>query len=88
MAAIGGKFDARQRQIESRFVGRQQAALERARRSAGMPGIDLADAARDRSEVAPDRIVPLWTLVTLAAIGTVSSFVMLARERRRSAPSE
>lgn len=87
VAAIAGKFDARQRQIESRFLGRQEAARERERRGAGMPEIDLADAARDRSEVAPDRIVPLWTLVSLAAMATVSSFVMLARERQRGGPA-
>lgn len=82
MAAIGGKFDVRQRQIEGRYLGRQQAANERQRRAAGLPDIDLAETARDRSEVAPARIVPLWTLVSLAAAATGVSFVMLARERR------
>lgn len=90
MAAIGGKFDARQRQIEGRYLGRQQAATERARRAAGLPDIDLAETARDRSEVAPARIVPLWTLVCLAAAAASASFIMLARDRLgrgRSAPS-
>ena len=85
MAAIGGKFEIRQRQIEGRYLGRQQAAVERQRRAAGLPEIDLAETARDRGEVAPARIVPLWTLVSLAAAATVGSFVMLARERRRGA---
>lgn len=81
MAAIGGKFDVRQRQIEGRYLGRQRAAAERERRAAGLPDIDLAETARDRSEVAPGRIVPLWTLVGLASAATAASFVMLARER-------
>ena len=53
MAAIREKFDVRQRQVEGRFLGRQQAANERQRRAAGLPEIDLAESARDRSEVAP-----------------------------------
>ena len=87
VTAIAGKFDVRQRQIESRFLGREEAARERQRRGAGMPEIDLAEAARERSEVAPTRIVPLWTLLTLAAAGAAGSFVMLARERGRSGPA-
>lgn len=82
LAAIREKFDIRQRQVEGRFLGRQQAAAERQRRAAGLPEIDLAESARDRGEVAPMRIVPLWTLVALAAATAVGSFVMLARERR------
>jgi hypothetical protein len=82
LAAIREKFDIRQRQVEGRYLGRQQAATERQRRAAGLPAIDLAESARDRGEVAPARIVPLWTLVTLATVATVGSFVMLARERR------
>lgn len=82
LAAIREKFDIRQRQVEGRYLGRQQAATERQRRAAGLPAIDLAESARDRGEVAPSRIVPLWTLVTLATAATVGSFVMLARERR------
>ncbi len=81
LAAIREKFDVRQRQVEGRFLGRQQAATERQRRAAGLPEIDLAESARDRGEVAPGRIVPLWTLVALAAAAAVGSFVMLARER-------
>ena len=87
MAAIREKFDVRQRQVEGRFLGRQQAANERQRRAAGLPEIDLAESARDSSEVAPARIVPLWTLVALAAAAAVGSFVMLARERRGGRPS-
>lgn len=82
LAAIAGKFDVRQRQIEGRFLGRQHAAVERQRRAAGLPDIDLAETARDRGEVAPSRIVPLWTLVALAAAATTISFVMLMRQRR------
>ena len=57
------------------------ALLDQAR-AAGLPAIDLAESARERSEVAPARIVPLWTLVTLATAATIGSFVMLTRERR------
>lgn len=86
LAAIREKFDVRQRQVEGRFLGRQQAATERQRRAAGLPEIDLAESARDRGEVAPARIVPLWTLVTLAAAASIVSFIMLARERAGGAP--
>lgn len=87
-AAIARKFDARQGQLEGRFLGRQQAAEERQRRAAGLPPVDLADAAREREAVATSRIVPLWTLMALAAGGAALSFAMLARERRqqRTAP--
>ncbi|MEI7782467.1 MAG: hypothetical protein WCJ18_11155, partial [Planctomycetota bacterium] len=50
---IAPKFDFRQRQIEGRFLGRQQAAEERARRAAGLEPVDLAEQARDRDAVAP-----------------------------------
>jgi len=42
LLAIAGKFDVRQRQLEGRFLGRQQAAEERQRRAAGLPETDLA----------------------------------------------
>ncbi len=77
---IAPKFDVRQRQIEGRFLGRQQAAEERARRAAGLPPVDLAEQAQDREAVAPRRIVPLWTLATLAALAAGGSAVMLRRE--------
>lgn len=80
---ISGKFDVRQRQVEGRFLGRQKAAGERARRSAGLPPVDLADAAEDREVAAPARIVPLWTLATAALLATVFSAGMLARDLRR-----
>ena len=78
---IASKFDARQRQIEGRFLGRQQAAQERARRAAGLPPVDLAAEARDREAVAAGRIVPLWTLATAAGLAAVGSGIMLRRER-------
>jgi hypothetical protein len=77
---IAPKFDVRQRQIESRYLGRQKAAEERARRSAGLPATDLAAEALDREAVAPRRIVPLWTLASAAAIAATGSAVMLRRE--------
>jgi hypothetical protein len=82
---IAAKFDVRQRQIEGRFLGRQQAAEERARRAAGLPPIDLAAEARDRDVVAARRIVPLWTLATAAGLAAAVSAVMLRRELRRAA---
>lgn len=83
MALIAPKFDRRQRQIEGRFLGRQQAGIERDRRAAGLPPVDLAEQARDRELVAPDRIVPLWTLVAAAAVAAASCGAMLARDIRR-----
>lgn len=82
LLAIGPKFVVRQGQVEGRYLGRQRAADERARRAAGLPDVDLAEAARDRGEVAPHRIVPLWTLVGIAGASTAASLAMLRRERR------
>ncbi len=78
---IARKFDVRQQQVEGRFLGRQRAHEERQRRSAGEEPIDLADSARQREDVAPGRIVPLWTLATAAAVAAAGSLAMLARER-------
>jgi hypothetical protein len=82
MGLIAPKFAVRQRQIEGRFLGRQQAALERSRRAAGLPEANLADEARDREVVAPRRIVPLWTLASAAGVATAACGWMLAREWR------
>ncbi len=82
---IAPKFDKRQRQVEGRFLGRQQSAIERERRAAGLPPVDLADAAQDRELVAPQRIVPLWTLVVAAGAAAAGSAVMLRREIRHNA---
>jgi len=80
MAAIAPKFDRRQRQVEGRFLGRQTAAIERQRRAAGLPATDLAASARAPDARPPDRIVPLWTLASLAAAAAVGCGAMLARE--------
>ena len=80
MALIASKYAIRQRQIEGRFLGRQQAHIERTRRAAGLEPVDLAETAEDRDVVAPQRIVPLWTLATLAVLAAAGSAVMLARE--------
>jgi len=82
---IARKFDVRQRQIEGRFLGRQQAAVERSRRAAGLPPIDLAEEARDREMAQPARIVPLWTLASAAALTVLGSGGMLWREWHRQA---
>lgn len=82
MGLIGPKFDVRQRQIEGRFLGREQSARERERRAAGLAPVDLAAEARDREAVAPRRIVPLWTLVAVAATAAAGSGFMLWRELR------
>jgi len=79
---IGPKFDVRQRQIEGRFLGRERAAVERSRRAAGLPPIDLAEEARDRELAQPRRIVPLWTLATVAGLAAIGSGVLLYREWR------
>lgn len=85
MAMIGPKFERRQGQIEGRFTGRQQAHMERQRRTAGLPPVDLAAEARDPSPSTSARIVPLWTLASLAAAATAGSAVMLWRQRRSHA---
>jgi hypothetical protein len=82
IALIAPKWDWRQRQLEGRFLGQQQAAIERQRRAAGLEAVDLAEAAAVREAVAPGRIVPAWTLVTLAALAAAASAAMLWRERR------
>lgn len=79
---IGPKWAWRQRQLESRYVGREQAAAERQRRLAGEEPVDLAEAATEPAVAAPDRIVPAWTLVTIAAVAAAGSGAMLWRERR------
>lgn len=86
IALIAPKWDWRQRQLEGRFLGRQQAAIERQRRAAGLEAVDLAEAAADREDVAPGRIVPAWTLVAVAAAAAAGSALMLWRERRSPAP--
>ena len=85
---IAPKFDVRQRQVEGRYLGRDAAAQERARRSAGLDPIDLAESARDREEAQPDRIVPLWTLVLGSATAAAACGVMLWRERSRARPPD
>ena len=84
IALIGPKWDWRQRQLEGRYLGRQQAALERQRRAEGLEPVDLADTAADREAVAPERIVPAWTLTVAATLAAVGSAAMLWRERRRA----
>jgi hypothetical protein len=78
---IAPKYEFRQRQVEGRFLGRQAAAIERERRAAGLEPVDLADAAREREDAQPGRIVPLWTLATAAAAAAAASAAMLWRER-------
>jgi len=82
MGLIATKFDARQRQIENRLLGRKQAATERNRRAAGLPPIDLAAEAFDHGP--RPRMVPLWTLATGAALFAAGSAAMLVRELRAS----
>ena len=77
---IAPKFDVRQRQIEGRYLGREKAAEERARRSAGLDPVDLAAEAVEREVAAPGRIVPLWTLAVAAGVADTGSAVMLRRE--------
>lgn len=80
LGLIAPKEDVRQRQIERRFLGRQEAHVERSRRAAGLDPVDLAETAIDRDEAAPGRIVPLWTLAAGALAATVVCATMFARE--------
>jgi len=91
---IAPKFDKRQRQIERRFFGREQVAMQRARQAAGLPPIDQAAArgqddprtatvdAEDADAAEPQRIVPLWTLSTAAVVAAIVASAMLVRESR------
>ena len=54
----------------------------RQRRAEGLAPVDLAETAADREAVAPGRIVPAWTLVTVAVAAAAGSAAMLWRERR------
>jgi hypothetical protein len=87
IVAIAPKFDRRQRQVEGRFLGRQEAAIERERRAAGLPAIDLAESARAADARPAERIVPLWTLASLAAAAAIGSAAMLAREVAHARPT-
>ena len=81
-AAIAPKFDRRQGRLEGRYVGREQAAAERARRAAGWPPIDVTEQARE-PDAHPRRIVPLWPLALATGLVAAGSAVMLAREALR-----
>lgn len=82
MALVAPKYAVRQRQIEGRFLGRQQAHVERVRRAAGLAETDLAESAVDAEEAPPRRIVPLSSLAILPAAAAATSTVMLVRELR------
>lgn len=81
LAAIAPKYDRRQGRLEGRYVGREQAATERARRASGLPAIDLADEAREPA-AEPRRIVAIWPLMLAAGVAALGSAAMLAREAR------
>ncbi|MDA7885442.1 hypothetical protein N9B10_01010 [Pirellulales bacterium] len=83
LGLIRPKFDVRQSQIESRFIGRRQSSIERWRRQAGLEEIDLADSAVDPAVVKSERIVPLWTLATTATVSALGCGCMLYREWRK-----
>lgn len=89
MALVSPKYAVRQRQIEGRFRGREQAHVERMRRAAGLAETDLAESAVDAEEAPPRRIVPLSSLAILPAAAAATSAVMLVRElrARRRPPS-
>jgi len=90
LGLIAPKFTKRQGQLERRFLGREQAAIERQRRLEGLPATDLADTAREPGPIdgaagagQGETIVPLWTLAIGAGLAAAGSTVMLVRERRR-----
>lgn len=86
---IGPKFALRQGQLERRYQGQTRAAIERERRRAGLAPVDLADAARAPADLshssAAERIIPLWTLATVAGAAAAGAAAMLWWERRRAA---
>lgn len=82
MAAIRPKFDRRQGRLEGRTAGRETIAVERARRAAGLPPVDLADEARE-PDGEPRRTVTLWPLAALAVLVAAGSAAMLARDSRQ-----
>lgn len=81
MAAIAPKFDRRQTRLEGRTAGRETAAVERARRAAGLQPVDLAEDARE-PDAEPRRAVTLWPLAVVAALVAAGCATMLAREAR------
>ena len=83
LGLIRPKFDVRQSQIESRFIGRRQSSIERWRRQAGLEEIDLADSAVDPAAGKKERIVPLWTLASSATVSALGCGCMLYREWRK-----
>lgn len=89
---IGPKFAKRQGQLERRYLGRERAAVERSRRAAGLDPQDLAATAEEppplTSPLAPERIIPLWTLGLAAGGAAVTSAAMLWRERTRPPPDD
>ncbi|MFM7107456.1 MAG: hypothetical protein ACKOZU_02445 [Planctomycetaceae bacterium] len=86
LAAIAPKFAGRQARLEGRWAGREQAAVERARRAAGLEPTDLAEEARE-PDAEPRRVVALWPLAVLAGLVAAGSAAMLAREARRAGVS-
>jgi hypothetical protein len=85
IAVISPKYDRRQGQIEGRFLGREQAAAERARRAAGLPAKDLAAEAGEPAMTAMTpgrRLIPLWPVMIAVAGVAAASAAMLVRERR------
>ncbi len=82
LAIIAPKYDRRQGQIEGRYLGRGQLALERTRRAAGLEAMSLAEDAVAMEEAPRSRLIPLWPIAIAAAGAAAACGWMLQREVR------
>lgn len=82
LAIIAPKYDRRQGQIEGRYLGRGQLAVERARREAGLEPSSLAEDAVSMTEAPRSRLIPLWPIAIAAAGAGAACGWMLQREVR------
>jgi hypothetical protein len=83
LALMAPKYDRRQGQIEGRYLGRGQLAVERARRAAGEEPMSLAEDAVEMEEAPRSRLIPLWPIAVMATVASAACGWMLVREYRR-----
>jgi hypothetical protein len=87
LVIIAPKYDRRQGQIEGRYLGRGQLAVERARRAAGLEATSLAEDAVAMEEAPRSRLIPLWPIAIAAAGAAAASGWMLQHEIRGQSPA-